>query len=271
MTTEGSKDDRRRIAEDDLQAYADGRVDPTRRAALQALIEADADASDAVDAYRSQHRLVTEAADALAPATVDLRTASLERALAKRLTARSRRPLWRLGQLAAGVALFVAGWLAHDWRATDGAATDGVRLPGYVVVAAGAHDLFAADPVRPVELDEAGSRAEVDWLSAKLGQSIAVPTLEPLGLDFVGSRLHATEHGPLVQFVYEDADARRLSLFMTPHAESAPPIADAQTEVSGETVGYGSNAATDYVVVTEASAAPLAEIAAVVGTGSGRP
>ena len=255
-----------RIAEDDLQAYADGRVDPTRRAALQALIEADADASEAVDAYRAQNRLVTEAADALAPATVELRTASLERALAQRLTARRRRPLLRLGQLAAGVALFVAGWLAHDWTATDG-----VLVPGYVVAAAGAHDLFAADPVRPVELGEAGSRAAVDWLSAKLGQSIAVPTLEPLGLELVGSRLHATEHGPLVQFVYEDADARRLSLFMTPHAEGAPPVDYAQAEVSGDAVGYWSDAATDYVLVAEASEAPFAEIAAVVGIGTGRP
>lgn len=253
-----------RIAEDDLQAYADGRLDPARRAALAAQIDADADARAAVEAYRAQTRLVAEAAAALAPATVDLRTAALEKALVKRLGERRRRPLLRLGQLAAGVALFVAGWLAHDWTATD----DG-RLPGYVLAAAGAHGLFAADPVRPVELGEAGSRAEVGWLSAKLGQPIVVPALEPFGLGLVGSRLHGTAAGPLVQFVYEDADARRLSLFMTPHAEGAPPVDYAQTEVSGEAVGYWSDTATDYVVVAAASEAPLAEIAAVVGTGTG--
>lgn len=254
-----------RIAETDLLAYADGRLDPVRRAAVAASIAADADARAAVDAYRAQDRLVTEAADALAPATVDLRTASLERALAQRLTEQRRRPLLRLGQLAAGVALFVAGWLAHDWAATDAA-----RLPGYVAAAAGAHGLFAEDPVRPVELGEAGSRAALDWLSAKLGQPIAVPALEPLGLELLGTRLHGTEDGPLVQFVYEDARAQRLSLFMAPHAPGTPPIAYAQTEVSGDAVGYWSDTATDYALVAKASPAPLAEIAAVIGDGTGR-
>ena len=254
-----------RIAEDELLAYADARLDRARRAAVAALIDADADARAAVEAYRAQNRLVAEAADALAPATVDLRTAALERSLAQRLTKRRRRPLLRLGQLAAGIALFVAGWLAHDW-----AATDDEHLPGYVMAATGAHGLFAEDPVRPVELGEAGSRAAVDWLSAKLGQPIAVPALEPLGLEFLGTRLHGTEDGPLVQFVYEDARAQRLSLFMAPHAPGTPPIAYAQTEVSGDAVGYWSDTTTDYALVAKASPAPLAEIAAVIGDGTSR-
>lgn len=248
------------VAPEVLEAYVDGRLDREQAAAVEVLLAADPELRARVADHREQSRLIRAAADALEPATVDLRTAALERMLAQQLAQRQRRPLFRLAQVAAAAALFAAGWLGHAQLAP--VLQPQATLPGYVAEATGAHRVFADDPARPVEFTELAGDAVLDWFSAKLGRAVAVPELGGFGLALVGARLHGTAEGPLVQFVYEDEAGERLSYVVARHPESAPLLEPALAEVSGERVAYWRDPQLDHVLVARAAAPPLADIAA---------
>jgi anti-sigma factor RsiW len=235
----------------ELMAYVDGQLGPDAAAAVEARLAADPAARDAVSAWAAQRAWIRGAAEALDTGAASLRTAALERELARAL----QRQGWRarlmgpgLRRIAASAVLFAAGWGGH--MAWD-AATD--PYPGYVAEGLGAHDVFGRDTIRPVEFRADAADSAIDWLSAKLDRKLAHPALEPLGLELVGARLLGTREGPLAQFIYEDREGHRLSLIVAPHpeGESAAPLRYASAE--GARVGYWRNTELDYAVVAQTS------------------
>jgi anti-sigma factor RsiW len=254
-----------RYDEFELQAYVDGELSPEEAAAFEERLAENAEQAAAVEAYFEQNRLIREAADAMTPAmTVDLRTARLERQLAQRLAAQSRSwrlPPW-LRQAAAAVVLLGAGWIAHgQYAALDD------QPPGYVAEAVGAHRFFADDAFRPVEFSAEASEAALEWAVAKLDRPIAIPTLDPLGLMLVGSRLHGSAEGPFAQFVYEDVEGNRLSLIVAPHPPHLPAYDFTLARFDGTAVGYWSDDILDYALVAETNQTQIEAIAAeITGT-----
>jgi anti-sigma factor RsiW len=247
----------------ELQAYVDGKLSPEEAAELEARLADDPEDAAKVESYLKQNRLILTAADALAPAATDLRTAALERELARRLERRRwRMPAW-VRQAAAAVVLVSAGWLAHGQYAEMNQAP-----PGYVAEALGAHRVFADDAFRPVEFTLETSDAGLQWASAKLGQPVAIPELGSLGLNLVGFRLHGTAEGPIAQFIYEDAGGNRLSVFVAPHPPEVPAYGFTMASFADTRVGYWSDAALDYAVVAETSAPQIEAVASEIATAS---
>lgn len=250
----------------ELHAYVDGQLAPGEAADLEARLAADPAALTVVESYLEQNRLIRAAADALAPAAIDLRTATLERLLARRLEelreARSQPVMAWLRQTAAAVVLVGAGWLAHDHyvRLDQPQAT-----PFYVAEAVGAHRVFAGDGFRPVEFRREASEIAVQWASAKLGHPLAIPALDALGLGLVGSRVHGTAAGAVAQFIYEDGAGHRLSLVVATHPSEAPPHGFTLAQFGETKVGYWSDSVFDYAVVAETSAPQLEAIAFEIG------
>jgi anti-sigma factor RsiW len=243
----------------ELQAYVDGQLTPEEAAALEARLADSPEDAATVASYLDQNRLIREAADALAPAAVDLRTADLERRLAQRLERRRwRLPAW-VRQAAAAVILVSAGWFAHDQYAKMEEAT-----PYYVAEAVGAHRVFADDAFRPVEFTPDASDAALEWAATKLGHPVAIPTLDSLGLGLVGSRLHGTAQGPIAQFIYEDAGGNRLSVIVAPHPPDVPEYGFKMASFADTKVGYWSDARLDYAVVADTSAPQIEAIASEI-------
>jgi anti-sigma factor RsiW len=236
----------------DLMAYVDGQLGPEAAAAVEARLAADPAARDTVSAWTAQNGWIRGAAEALDTGPASLKTAALERELARAL----QRQGWRarllgpgLRRMAASVAIFAAGWGGHmAWVA----ATD--PYPGYVAEGLGAHQVFAEDLLRPVEFGADATDMAVDWLSAKLERKLAHPALDPLGLQLVGTRLLGTREGPLAQFIYEDRDGHRMSLIVAPHPEGmrAAPLRYADGG-AGTRVGYWRDSRLDYAVVADTS------------------
>ena len=250
----------------DLQAYADGQLTPDEAAALEARLAESPEDAAAVDAHLEQKRLIREAADALAPAAVDLRTAALERRLIDRLTRRApsgrpRLPVL-LRQAAAAVLLVGAGWVGHGQYAALSDAP-----PGYVAEAVGAHAVFADDAFRPVEFAAEASDVALQWAAAKLGREVSLPELGPLGITLVGARLHGTAEGPIAQFIYEDAEGARLSLIIARHPPEVPAQAFRLATYADASVGYWSDSALDYALVAKTSPAQLRAIASEISPG----
>lgn len=152
------------------------------------------------------------------------------------------------------------GWFGHARLGGGGEA-----LPGYVSEAVGAHRVFAADHLYPVEFPAEASPEALGWVSAKLGHALDLPDLEPLGLRLVGTRLLATREGPLAQFLYEDAGGGRLSVTVAPHPEDQPQSGLQLASLGGGVVGYWRGATLDYALVAEGDDGRIEAIASEIG------
>jgi anti-sigma factor RsiW len=214
-----SHDSRRPVTEDALHALLDGRLSPAERAALEARLIDDPEASAALAAYRAQrdvlrglhHRLLE------APAPPALLAA------AQRLAdARTRNgQWWRWGGMAASMLLvFGAGWLSHgQWQSSrpDPAAwatkAQGTGLE-FARQAAVAHVVYAPEMRHPVEVPAAQQEHLVQWLSKRLGRPLKVPDLSAQGYELVGGRLLPGDGGARAQFMYQAAGGERITLYL---------------------------------------------------------
>ena len=252
----------------ELMAYVDGQLGPEGAAAVEARLAGDPAARDAVSAWTLQAAQIRAAAEELDTAPASLKTAALERELARAL----KRQGWRarlmgpgLRRMAASVALFAAGWGGH--MAYDAATTP---YPAYVAEGLGAHSVFANDMIRPVEFRAEATAEALDWVSAKLDRKLEHPALEPLGLELVGTRMLGNREGPMAQFIYEDRDGHRLSLIVAPHPEGVREAPLRYASANGARVGYWRDAQLDYAVVAQTSdlqiEAVAEEVASLMGS-----
>lgn len=215
------------IEESDLHAFLDGELEPAREALVRAWLLEHPDAHDRLAHYAEQQlALAAAAAEPSWPALPGPLVQDLEQAL--------RRGMWRqrLSRVAATVLLVAAGWGANDLLRRPVFAS----LPDYAQQALDAHEIFANDPTRPVEIP--GTRPEEirRWLTAKLGEKVAVPDLRRLGLALVGARVLGTEEGATGQLLYEDALGRRMTLSLAPD-EALAPDSPVMEEFQGLEVG----------------------------------
>jgi len=113
---------------------------------------------------------------------------------------------------AASIALLCVG-MGVGWYGR-GAIVNDVELVAVLVdEAIAAHTVYTADPHRPVEVAANEEALLVRWLSKRVGSQLAAPDLRAQGFELVGGRLLSVSEGPAAQFMYEDKDKRRITLF----------------------------------------------------------
>lgn len=235
----------------ELMAYVDGRLDAAAAQAFEARLAGGPQERAEAASLRLQTEAIRAAAAAMDVGPTNLRTAALERSLAQALKRRRLQSVFfgpSMRNLAAGVALFAAGWGAH-WAQTGPADP----YPGYVAESVGAHRVFANDLAHPVEFGGDDAGRAIGWISAKLERKLSNPSLAPLGLDMVGARMLGTREGPIAQFVYEDRDGHRLSLFVAAHPQDELVSPLIYASVGADRVGYWRDAELDYAVVADTS------------------
>lgn len=195
------------VSDDDLLSYVDGVLDPDRVEEVEAWLAANPRDAERVRQWREQidglHRLFDPVLDETLPDSLSV---------ARVKAGRPGRWLAPLLRMAAMVLLVLAGGAGGWWL--RGGAT--VSAPGALVAAEAlsAHVVFAAEIRHPVEV-AAGERAHlVAWLSKRLGAELKVPDLSSAGFSLVGGRLLPASSGPAAQFMYENADGRRVTLYL---------------------------------------------------------
>jgi anti-sigma factor RsiW len=251
------------IQEEELHAFVDGQLPKGRCTAVLAYLGQHPQEIVRLATYAAQKEAIRQQIDAVDMPDGDETTVALQQTLADRIRARTYHR-W-LRRVAAVAALLAAGWwgnsLYHQYLAD--------RLPGVVVEAAQAHEIFSKDSDRPVELTAAAEADMETWFSSRLGKLVEIPSLRSLGLRLVGGRLLAGDDGPVVQLIYEHRDSHRLTLGLS--AE----LVDGGTEIEvvtlgGLKAGYWRGGDLAYALVGPATDQELIVIATRLGAGQPR-
>lgn len=202
----------RQPTESELHAYADGRVDPEQKAAIELWLAEHPEDAGRIEAYRKLG---------------DELRARFDPVLEERVPARLMHPAggkrrWRPVALAAlwlvlGVAIGgVTGWQLHDWRTPPPMASDSAAAMARR--AAMAHATYSPEVRHPVEVGADQEQHLVTWLSKRLGTKVHVPRLDDAGMSLVGGRLLPGDSGPVAQFMYQTPAGRRITLYVRAEA-----------------------------------------------------
>mgnify|MGYP001156534848 FL=1 len=243
----------RSIGEQELHAFADGRLDATRRAAVEAWLAEHPDMRQTVAEWRIQGEQLHHAFDPV-----------LDEAVPARLT-EAAKPASRLPPLrmAAAIAwLAVGGVVGYAVRSSVPAAPQ--PSASLARQAALAHAVFSPEVRHPVEVGAAEETHLVAWLSKRLGAELKPPRLSAQGFDLVGGRLLPGEAGPVAQFMYQDARGQRLTLYVRRDTQDSGETAFRYTRENGIGVFYWLDGRFGYALSGEMEKADLLRIATAV-------
>lgn len=192
------------IQENELHAFVDGQLDAARHAEVSAYLDTHPDAATRVQLYRQQNEMLHALFDPVAAEPIPLSMHPSARR-------RSLMPLMRYAAVAAWMIMGGAiGWILHS--NTDNA------QPRYLATlpqqAAIAHVVYTPEILHPVEVGADQEAHLIKWLSKRLDAKIRAPQLADAGYQLVGGRLLPGTTGPAAQFMYQDAQGQRLTLYV---------------------------------------------------------
>ena len=189
-----------RLRDDDLHAYVDRQLDARRMNEVRELLATMPDLARVAAAYEAQKSAVHTAFDPI-----------LREQLPARLVRRAAGAP-RGGAVVAAIGCFVLGtalgWWARGDRAVD-------LRPQIAHQAAIAHVVYVPEVRHPVEVTGKEEAHLVRWLSKRLGANVRAPRLQSLGYELLGGRLLPEQGRPSAQFMYQDANGRRLTLYVS--------------------------------------------------------
>jgi len=276
------------LSDDDLHAYVDGQIDEARRIEVEALLARDADAAARVANWRAQAQALHALFDPVLDETpTDRMDAVADRFAANRpvvgrFATWGRPAVWdgrAALRMAAAIALVVTGtiggWMGATWtrpveRPTAPVAvaqpTGPSPLQTFAAAAVRAHNFYTVDNPFMVELG-ADERDKLDgWVSQRLGKPVFGPDLEGAGYQLVGGRTIPTAYGPGGQYIYEDGQGQRITLFVGAPRSQAPDNAVAIYEQGEVTSAYWVEGPLAYALIGRIGRDRIKEISAKVHT-----
>jgi anti-sigma factor RsiW len=203
----------RPVEEDDLHARIDGQLPRERAEDVEAYLAAHPEEQARFLQYARQRQELRTAfaAQASGPIPNRLRVAHL-------LAQQRRRGRGRLAQIAAALCLIVlggiGGWAARDLTGPPSSSSPGAVARVITADAIAAYRTFSVEVRHPVEVDAGQEAHLVQWLSKRLGRQLVVPDLAAAGFRLMGGRLLPAEDGPAAQFMYENGNGERLTLYL---------------------------------------------------------
>ena len=241
------------VTEAELHAYVDGVLPEARRGEVEAYLATQSEDARRVQDWREQNKALHAWFDPV-----------LEEPLPARVQApirgRGVRPSMRY---AAAVALFalggVSGWYLHAFSAAK--STDAA---GFARQAAIAHVVYSPEVRHPVEVGADEEAHLVRWLSKRLGASLKVPHLGGVGYQLVGGRLLPGNQGPVAQFMYQDANGQRLTLYVRNASADNRETAFRFTQERGVSVFYWLDRKFGYALSGEIDKTELLRVAKLV-------
>lgn len=243
----------RPITEEELHAYADGRLDAARRAQVEAWLAERPELRQSVAEWRSQNEQLHRAFD---PVLGEPLPARLAQAAGRTLPLPRRRLAAALAWLVVGG---VIGFAARGY--IPQAAQPLASLPRQAALA---HAVFSPEVRHPVEVGAAEENHLAAWLSKRLGAELKPPQLSALGFELVGGRLLPGESGPVAQFMYQDSRGQRLTLYVRSDARDGRETAFRFAQEGGIGVFYWLDGRFGYALSGEIDKSELLRVANAV-------
>ena len=241
------------VTEAELHAYIDGLLPAERRAETEAYLAAHPEDAQRARAWQEQNQALHAWFD---PVLAEALPARLRRTtLLRRMP-----PALRYAAVAAWFALGgVAGWYVHAYNTVQSAA--GIAFAREAVIA---HAVYSPEVRHPVEVGADQEAHLVAWLSKRLGASLKVPQLQPVGYQLVGGRLLPGNQGPVAQFMFQDGNGRRLTLYVRSGARDRSETAFRFAQERGISVFYWLDGKFGYALSGEIDKAALLRVAEAV-------
>jgi anti-sigma factor RsiW len=239
--------------ESELHAYVDGQLDLAQRLSFESRMAGDPDLARMAAAYAKQNAALRAVFDPVLREPVPLV-----------LRRRPRlRPALVFGQAVAAVLLLAVGtgvgWgLARNFGAT------GLAQGAWAEQAAVAHATFAPEVRHPVEVTAPQEDHLVAWLSKRLGVPIKAPVLTEAGFTLMGGRLLPDASTPAAQFMYEDAQGRRVTLYLRIDRQRQQETAFRWVQDGKVVVCYWVDGSIGYALAGEMGRTELLEVAKLV-------
>jgi len=217
------------LTDDELHALVDTQGTADALAGLQLRLTQDPDAQQRLAQWQWQREQLRQLyCDVLQePVPQALQGAARQAASARQTSAH-----WRhLGGMAASVVLaFGVGWLSHSsWQNAPASFTPSsvmVRAQlehNFVRQASVAHRVYTPELKHPVEVAAQDQTHLVQWLSKRLSKPLKVPDLNAQGFELVGGRLLPGDSGARAQFMFQNAAALRVTLYLGALNQGAAP------------------------------------------------
>lgn len=200
----------RPIGEDDLQAFVDGRLEPSRLQTVKAFLESDPVRAQHVAQEIEQREALRArlAFKAQEPIPARLRVATLMAAQRKRHWFHRPAVAAAVAWLALGGVVGAAGGLWWGTRHQQAAS------PLVVADSAiAAHRIYVNERLHPVEVPGDQEAHLVQWLSRRVGKPLFAPNLTNHGYRLIGGRLLPSGGEAAAMFMYENSDGTRLTLY----------------------------------------------------------
>ncbi|MDP2823476.1 MAG: anti-sigma factor [Sulfuritalea sp.] len=231
------------ISEDDLHAWADGQLDAARLMQLETWLAAHPERRAQAEEWRAQaarlHRTYDQVLDEPVPARL-IPAANAAPYWPNSLDARKLAAVAWLG-LGAVTGFFLRGETPREPGA-------GVAVNSLARQAAVAHAVFVPEVRHPVEVGADQEAHLVGWLSKRLGAPLQPPQLEQVGYRLVGGRLLPGDSGEVAQFMYENAERKRLTLYVRPAAPKAADTSFRYARENGIDVFYWTDSRFGYAL-----------------------
>jgi len=157
-----------------------------------------------------------------------------------------------------------AGWIAHGSAVPPLSGEN-----GFVQRAVSAHVVFTKERRHSVEA-KATEKYLVRWLSRRVGRTLNPPGLKSAGYALVGGRLIADDGAPAAQFMYQNSDKNRLTLYVR-SARDAKDTSFRITTERGVSAFYWIEAPYAYALIGKMDRDNLVSLGEIVHTHLQKP
>ncbi|MCZ4282220.1 anti-sigma factor [Kiloniella laminariae] len=209
-----------------LHAYVDGELTAAERNRVEQWLSTHPEDAERVASWQKQTRglrvLFDHKAEEIAPPQLfpgePLATNITSSSPAPRKTSR----VW--SRLAAAVLWLTiggsGGWFGHEYISNN----SGIfQVPGFQTArtvnftqpALEAHWVYTPEARHPVEVLANEEAHLAKWLSNRLEVPLTIPDLASAGFSLVGGRLLPSTNGPAAQFMYQNTDENRVTLYLS--------------------------------------------------------
>jgi anti-sigma factor RsiW len=257
-----------RIGEAELNAYLDGELDAEARTEVEAWLADNPDEAARLEALRGDRdALAGIHADILREPVPENMRALVSNAPPPVDAPRAPRSDHWMRAAASVVLLLVgaaAGWIAHGSAVPSPSGES-----GFVQHAVSAHVVFTKERRHAVEA-KATEKHLVRWLSRRVGRTLNPPVLKSAGYELVGGRLVADDGAPAAQFMYQNSDKNRLTLYVR-SARDAKDTAFRITTERGVSAFYWIEAPYAYALIGKVDRDKLVSLGEIVHTHLQKP